>query len=50
MGIASNLSSLSPTSETPFGWRFAGGPIVARFYVLTGKQYQSFYPSIGFKS
>ena len=23
-------------SETPFGWRFAGGPIVARFYVITG--------------
>ena len=26
-----------PASETPFGWRFACGPIVARFYdVLTG--------------
>ena len=24
-----------PVSETPFQWRFAGGPIVARFYVLT---------------
>ena len=24
-----------PASKTPFGWRFAGGPIVARFYVLT---------------
>ena len=24
-----------PASETPFGWRFACGPIVARFYVLT---------------
>ena len=23
-------------SETPFGWRFAGGPIVARIYMLTG--------------
>ena len=23
--------------ETPFEWRFAGGSIVARFYVLTGK-------------
>ena len=26
-----------PVGETPFEWRFAGGPIVARFYVLTGK-------------
>ena len=26
-----------PTSQTPFEWRFAGGPIVARFYMLTGK-------------
>ena len=26
------------TSETPFGrWRFASGPIVAGFYVLTGQ-------------
>ena len=25
-----------PASETPFGWRFACEPIVARFYVLTG--------------
>ena len=25
-----------PASETPFGWRFACGPIVAQFYVLTG--------------
>ena len=24
-----------PTSETPFQWRFAGGPMVARFKVLT---------------
>ena len=24
-----------PASETPFGWRFACGPIVARFYVHT---------------
>ena len=24
-----------PASETPFGWRFACGPIVARFYVLS---------------
>ena len=26
-----------PTSETPFKWRFAGGPIVARHCMLTGK-------------
>ena len=25
-----------PASETPFGWRFACGPIVARFYMLAG--------------
>ena len=25
-----------PTSKTPFEWRFAGGPIVARFCMLTG--------------
>ena len=25
-----------PASETPFEWRFAGGPIVARFYMLIG--------------
>ena len=25
-----------PASETPFAWRFACGPIVARFYVFTG--------------
>ena len=25
-----------PTSETPFKWRFAGGPIEAHFYLLTG--------------
>ena len=25
-----------PASETPFEWRFAGGPTVARFYMLTG--------------
>ena len=24
------------TSETPFEWRFAGGPIVARFHLFTG--------------
>ena len=24
-----------PTSETPSEWRFAGGPIVTRLYVLT---------------
>ena len=23
-------------SRATFGWRFAGGPIVARFYMLTG--------------
>ena len=25
-----------PTRETPFEWRFAGGPIVARFWMFTG--------------
>ena len=25
-----------PTSETPFQWRFAGGPIVVRFNMRTG--------------
>ena len=33
-------------SDTPFKWRFAGGPIVARFYKLTGFRSnfcQSFY-------
>ena len=25
-----------PASEMPFGWPFAGGPIVSRFYGLTG--------------
>ena len=25
-----------PTSETPFKWRFAGGPIVARESMLAG--------------
>ena len=25
-----------PVNETPSGWRFAGGRIVARFNVLTG--------------
>ena len=25
-----------PTSETPFEWRFTGGPTVIRFCVLTG--------------
>ena len=24
-----------PTSKTPFEWRFAGGPMMARFYMLT---------------
>ena len=24
------------TIETPFEWCFAGGPMVARFYILTG--------------
>ena len=32
-----SLCDYWPTGETPFEWRFAGGPIVARFYVLTGK-------------
>ena len=26
-----------PISETPFKWRFAGGPIVAREYMLAGQ-------------
>ena len=26
-----------PTSEMPFNWHFTGGPMVARFYMLTGK-------------
>ena len=30
------LGHYRPTSETPFKWRFAGGPIVVRFYMLTG--------------
>ena len=34
--IGVNLGQPSPTSETPFKWRFAGGPIVARFYMRTG--------------
>ena len=25
-----------PTSETPYTWRFTGGPIVARYYTLAG--------------
>ena len=29
------LGHYQPASETPFRWRFAGGPIVARFYVLS---------------
>ena len=33
-----------PTSETPFEWRFAGGPMVARHFVLAGVLYlQNFY-------
>ena len=34
---ASNLVSLSAGGEMLFEWHFAGGPIVARFYMLTGK-------------
>ena len=30
--------TIGPPAKTPFGWRFAGGPTVVRFYVLTGKQ------------
>ena len=25
-----------PASETPFKWRFAGGPMLAGFYMFTG--------------
>ena len=42
------LGHYLPASETPFGWRFAGGPIVVRFYVLTGRStnwVQSHYDS-----
>ena len=28
-----------PAGETPFKWRFAGWPVVARFYVLTGMRH-----------
>ena len=28
-----------PVSETPSGWRFAGGPIVARECMLSGRRY-----------
>ena len=30
-----------PTSETPFEWRFASGPIVACFYLITECVYVS---------
>ena len=29
------LGGYQPTSETPFKWCFTGGPMVARFYMLT---------------
>ena len=35
-----------PTSETPFEWRFAGGPIVARFEMLTGYMVAIFSKSL----
>ena len=37
---SSNLGPLSArhSSETPFRWRFASGPIVARLIVLTGRE------------
>ena len=28
--------SYRPASKTSFGWRFSGGPIMVRLYVLTG--------------
>ena len=31
------LCHYRPAGETPFEWHFAGGPIVARFYMPTGK-------------
>ena len=30
------LGHYRPTSETQFKWRFAGGPLVVVFYMLTG--------------
>ena len=29
----------SPAIKTPFKWLFAGGPMVANFYMLTGKEH-----------
>ena len=31
-----NSGHYRPASKTSFGWRFSGGPIMARLYVLTG--------------
>ena len=31
-----------PTSETPFVWCFAGGPMVARYCVLAGRVLRAF--------
>ena len=40
VGISPQLKSKSghyrPASDTQFEWRFAGGPMVARLYILTG--------------
>ena len=32
-------------SESPFEWRFAGTPIVGRFYMLTGSELLIAYPA-----
>ena len=37
------LGSYRPTSETPFGWRFAGGPILARDGMLAHKYVNHLY-------
>ena len=35
--LAYNMGPLSTRHRNAIKWRFAGGPIVARFYALTGK-------------
>ena len=34
-GNRANSGHYRPTSETPFKWRFAGGPMMAHFYMVT---------------
>ena len=39
-GIAM-LATIWPSGKTPFKWRFTGGPIVDREYMLAGQLFQS---------